>query len=290
MASFYEVAIIGVGKLGGALAIALSGNGYTVRQLVARNIEHAKEVAKQIHPRPEILTEFEFADVMTDIIIITTQDSEIFNVGKLLAKELEQMPFVFHTSGAISSEILADLKTSGYDVGSFHPLVSISDSFQGPKAFRGVQFCLEGSNGCIQVGEHLAEILGGNSFQVPSEFKPLYHASAVMACGHLVTLISLALEMLEKCGLEGGEAKKFLRPLIESTISNLYKQSPSEALTGTFARADLETMMMHLKAIQEHMPVETQEVYKKIGLVSLKIAEEKGADNDLLREMAQLLK
>jgi predicted short-subunit dehydrogenase-like oxidoreductase (DUF2520 family) len=253
-------------------------------------MEHARKVAKQINPRPEILTEFEFADVMTDIIFIATQDSEIFNVGKLLAKELEQMPFVFHTSGAKSSEILADLKTAGYDVGSFHPLVSISDSFKGSSVFHGVPICIEGTKGCNDVGEHLAEVLRGKPFKIPSEFKPLYHASAVMACGHLVTLISLAIEMLEKCGLEAGEAKNLLRPLIDSTVSNTYKQTPAEALTGTFARADLETMMMHLTAIQEHMPAETQQVYKKLGLASLKLAEEKGADSDLLREMSQLLK
>ncbi|MDQ3798982.1 MAG: DUF2520 domain-containing protein, partial [Acidobacteriota bacterium] len=95
--------------------------------------------------------------------------------------------------------------------------------------------------------------------------------------GHVTALISLAVEMLAACGLTGDAAQAVLLPLVKSTIKNLENQTPPQALTGTFARADVATMKRHLEAIKESSAPGLLEVYLQLGLRSLHLAEMHGA-------------
>jgi predicted short-subunit dehydrogenase-like oxidoreductase (DUF2520 family) len=288
--SIYDVTVIGVGRLGGALALALSKNGYKINQLVVRNSPNAERVSQLIVPPPKVLTLEEFDGILSDIIFITTQDSEIIDVAQKLSENLEQLPLVFHTSGALSSEILLPLQKIGCKVASFHPLVSVSDSLRGIESFKNAYFCLEGDTEAVFIGTKIVETLGGKAFSIETKFKPLYHAAAVTACGHVVTLISLAIEMFANCGIEENEAQKILFPLIKSTINNLSNQKPAEALTGTFARADLTSLESHLIALRESVSEEILETYLQLGQHSLELALIQGADPPAVEAMSQVLK
>jgi predicted short-subunit dehydrogenase-like oxidoreductase (DUF2520 family) len=131
--------------------------------------------------------------------------------------------------------------------------------------------------------------LRGKSFTVETKFKTLYHASAVTASGHLTALISVAVEMLAACGLASEKAQEILLPLVKSTFENLEKQTPSEALTGTFARADVETMKKHIAAVGEAVAPELLEVYLQLGLRSAHLAEMHGANAENLELMKKIL-
>ena len=63
-------------------------------------------------------------------------------------------------------------------------------------------------------------------------------------------------------------------PLIKSTIENLKEQKTSEALTGTFARADSETFENHLKQLKKMFQTKSLKVYLQLGEHSLHLAEE----------------
>jgi predicted short-subunit dehydrogenase-like oxidoreductase (DUF2520 family) len=115
----------------------------------------------------------------------------------------------------------------------------------------------------------------------------LYHASAVTACGHLVALIDAAIEMLTKCGLDEKSAQQTLLPLIKSTVENLETQTPAEALTGTFARADVATFEKHLDALGENVSQELLEIYLQLGARSLHLAEKQGADAEGLKAIGK---
>ncbi|HEV8159774.1 MAG TPA: NAD(P)-binding domain-containing protein, partial [Pyrinomonadaceae bacterium] len=123
-----KISIIGVGKLGGALAVALSMKGFEIENLLARNSENAKKIAELVESKPKIIFENEFAEISSGVILITTQDFEIENVAQKLKENLRHKPTVFHTSGSLSSDVLKNLKTIGCKVGSIHPLASISDA------------------------------------------------------------------------------------------------------------------------------------------------------------------
>ncbi len=287
--NIFNISVIGVGKLGGALALALSNKGYEVRQLIVRSDENATRIAEMIKPRPLILSHHEFEKIDSDVVFIAVQDSEISLVAEILAKKLEHIPFVFHTSGALTSKVLHKLNGEGCEVASFHPLVSISDSISGANNFKDAYFCIEGDIEAVIVGKQIVSDLEGKPFSVETKNKSLYHASAVTACGHLVALISAAIEMLTECGLEADKAQKILLPLIKSTVSNLESKTPAEALTGTFARADVETLRQHLEILEGNVSDETRKIYLQLGLYSIPLAKEQGADEAKLEEMRKIL-
>ncbi len=280
-----KISIIGTGRLGGALAIALAKNGHTIENLVARKIENAQRVAAVINPKPELLSSNELSEISSETILITTQDFEIEDAARQLAEKLKHKPFVFHTSGSLSSDILQTLKDAGCRIGSIHPLVSISDAVLGAKRFADVYFCVEGDAESVAVAEKIVSSLNGKSFRVATEYKTLYHASADTASGHLVALIDVAIEMLGKCGLDETDAREIFLPLIKSTVENLQTQTTSAALTGTFSRADVKTVENHLKILRENVSTEAVEIYVQLGMRSAHLAERQGANPAKLAEI-----
>ncbi len=275
-----NISIIGIGKVGGALALALSKNGFEIESLVARKAADFEKFSHLTIGSPKLVLFRDLKQISADICLICTQDFEIPNVVEGLAGKLAGKPFVFHTSGAISSEVLLDLKNAGCKTGSIHPLVSISDPFLGADRFENAYFCLEGDNEAVKIADKIVETLKGKSFSIATEYKTLYHASAVTACGHLVALIDVAIEMLTKCGLNHENAQKILLPLIKSTVENLASQTTASALTGTFARADVQTLEKHLEILRKNVSAEILDVYLQLGNRSAQLAEAQGADKE----------
>lgn len=284
-----SVSIIGIGRLGGALAIALSEKNYSIRQLVSYQKDISK-IAALISPAPEILSFNELGKLSADLIFICVPDTEIGWLAQKLAETIKNKSFVFHTSGALSSNVLQPLEINGCHIGSLHPLISVSDSVSGARNFKDAFFCVEGEAAAVEIAEKIAADLEGKSFTVPTEFKTLYHASAVMASGHLIALLSSAVEMLQTCGLNETKAREILRPLIESTLKNLSSQTFAEALTGPFARADFETIRRHLKTLCKNAAPQILESYRQLGLRSLHLAEEQGADKKNLAKIEDLMR
>lgn len=278
-----NISIIGIGKLGGALALALRAKDFEIDFLVSRNSTKIAELTDS-----KILSPDEVSQINSDLIIIATQDAEIENAAAQLAEKLKIKPTILHTSGSLSSEILNNLKQIGCQTGSFHPLISVSDSFLGKERFCSAYFCVEGTTEAIETGKIIAEKLGGKSFTIKTENKTLYHASAVTACGHLVALFDASLEMLEKCGLDNAAAKKILMPLIEGTIRNLKTQTTENALTGTFARGDFEIFEKHLAVLRENVSQNAIEIYLSLGLRSLDLAEKIAVEEEKLKNLEKI--
>lgn len=274
-----KICVIGPGRAGGALAIALSRSGAGVISLVARSPESARRIAEAIDPAPEVFSLEEIDRTSADVYLIAVNDQKIPEAADALSGSIDAAgKTVLHVSGSRNASVLVRLSEAGAKTGSLHPLVSISDPHIGSRRFEGSYFCVEGDSEAVAVAREFARSLGGIPFEIPTNKKLLYHASAVVACGHLVALIDTSVEALERCGLSADDARKVLMPLISSTVENLKTQAPPEALTGTFARADVETFEAHLSAIAESDLEGFFDVYLLLGLRSLNIAEEHGVD------------
>jgi predicted short-subunit dehydrogenase-like oxidoreductase (DUF2520 family) len=258
------VSIIGLGRVGGALSLALPTAGYAVERLIGKG---------------------EGLETTSDIVFITTQDAHIKAAARELALTVRGQPCVYHTSGALSSKILAPLSDAGCRTGSIHPLVSISEASLGPERFKGAYFCVEGHPAAVAQAKEIVGALGGSSFSIDTEFKTLYHAGAVTAAGHVVALFDAAIEIMTKCGLEAGDAKKILLPLVKSTVNNLDDQTTAEALTGTFARADVETFVEHLRTLNVNVSDELLEIYLLLGERSLQLAAKQGVSGERIESM-----
>ncbi|HKR10579.1 MAG TPA: Rossmann-like and DUF2520 domain-containing protein [Pyrinomonadaceae bacterium] len=270
-----EVSIIGTGRLGTALALALAEQGYSIGALVARRREKARRAAARLDVPSRVLALKELVDRPPfGLLLISTPDDQIPRVTEALAKmdwdKDGSKCIVLHTSGALSSDVLAPLRKTGWSVGSLHPLVSVSEPRAGARLLHGAFWCVEGDKRAVRLARSLVRDLDGKSFSISSENKPLYHAAAVMASGNVTALFDVALELLGQCGLNPKQAQEALMPLLASAVRNLENLNPSQALTGTFARGDVETVKRHLQVLKSNKFA--LEIYRLLGLRSLDLA------------------
>ena len=319
------VAIVGAGRLGSALALALDSCGYAVAALVSRRRARARRAARRLtNSRPLALSAAELDRLPdTDLLIIATPDDQIEATAASFAAALDERAaarrsaadveatahpsphpssplsspsrrkprVALHASGALSSHALAPLRARGFAVGSLHPLVSVSDPRSNAKDLRGAFYCVEGDAAAVRAARRMVRALGGHAFTVAARDKALYHAAAVTVAGHAVALFDLATELLARCGLSRSEARRVLLPLARGALSNLTgARSSADALTGPFARADLSTVRRHLSALAAREDLrDALAVYVLLGRRSLPLAAAKGADAARLREIALAL-
>ena len=270
-----EVSIIGTGRLGTALALALAAEQYPIASLVARRLDSACRAAALLDVPSRVLA-LEDLDghPAPELLLIATPDDQIPGVADALARldwqTADETPVALHTSGALSAEQLAPLAEKGWSTGSVHPLVSVSESTAGAQLLKGAFWCVEGDERAVRAARALVRDLGGRSFSIESNKKPLYHAAAVMASGNVTALFDVASHMLVECGLNDEEAREVLLPLLSSAVKNLQETDPARALTGTFARGDVETVKRHLHALKGNEPA--LELYRLLGRWSLDLA------------------
>jgi len=288
-----EISIIGTGRLGTTLAVALTRKGYSIRSLVARRARNARKAARLLDDGAQVLAAKEMGLLQpADLFLISTPDDEIAGVAAELSR-LHVRPkrklTALHTSGALSAEALAPLRERGWSTGSIHPLISVSDTQTGDAALAGAFWSVEGDKAALRLARAIVRDLEGKSFSIRSEDKPLYHAAAVMVSGNVVALFDVALEMLMQCGLTRKAARSILLPLIASTVQNLETRDPVHALTGTFSRGDLETVRRHLEALRGSKLAEALDLYGLLGKRSLKLAETNRLDSHLVRRIKEIL-
>ncbi|HWS53809.1 MAG TPA: DUF2520 domain-containing protein, partial [Pyrinomonadaceae bacterium] len=228
-----------------------------------------------------------------DLIFITTPDDAIAaTAGRLadlyVASEARGR-VVLHTSGALSSGVLAPLAARGFAVGSMHPLAAVSEARAGAESLRRAFYCVEGDARASRAARRVVRDLGGRSFSISARDKALYHAAAVMTAGHAVALFDTAARLLAACGLTEARARAVLLPLFASTLGNLSGQTPARALTGSFARADVDTVRKHLAALRRADVPGALAVYALLGGLSLPLALRNGADAAALEEIERAL-
>lgn len=263
------ISIIGSGRLGTTLAVALKRRGYSIQSLVARRVQSARKAARLLDADVQVLAAKELRSLTpADVFLITVPDDQIATVAAEMIS-IEFTATVFHTSGALSSDVLAPLKKEGWRTGSIHPLLSVSNPGD---PIEGAFWSVEGDKSAVRLGKAIVRDLGGKSFFIRTEDKPLYHAAAVMSSGNVVALFDVALQMMAECGINRATARNILLPLIASTVRSLETKDPVQALTGTFSRGDVETVKRHLAALKNNP--EALELYRALGKRSLKLTKE----------------
>ncbi|HET6974669.1 MAG TPA: Rossmann-like and DUF2520 domain-containing protein [Pyrinomonadaceae bacterium] len=284
-----EVSIIGTGRLGTTLALALSGSGYTIRSLVSRGGQSARKAARLLDAAVQVLAAKQLRTLIdADLFLITVPDDQIPRVADELSNvrfnaDQKKRRTALHTSGALSSEVLAPLREKGWHTGSIHPLMSVSAVHDAH--LEGAFWSVEGDPSALRLGKQIVRVLGGKSFSIRTEDKPLYHAAAVMVSGNVVALFDVALEMLGECGLDRKTARAVLLPLIASTVRSLQTKSPEESLTGTFSRGDVETVKRHLAALKKKELAEALDLYRLLGQRSLKLTKEHPQITQILKSV-----
>ena len=262
------IAIIGAGRVGQSLGRALRLKGYRVDVVATRSARTARKAVKFIGGGTAMCVRGPLKQVPSaDVVLIATSDDQVAKVAKSLAEAEGKWrgKVVLHTSGALDSSVLVQLKRRGASVGSMHPI----HPFPSPvKKFPvGVIFGVEGTPTAVRRAEALVRALRGKAVRVRSKDKALYHASAVMVAGHLMTLVDLGVRAMSRSGVPAKQARAALLPLVFSTVGN-YSKKGSKTWTGPFERGDVETVRRHLQAIKR-MPRSYRDAYVALGLTGL---------------------
>jgi len=277
------VGIIGPGRAGVGLALALVQAGYTVRL-------HGRR--KKTVPKPLELT-VGAADeppawvAQAGVLILAVRDDAIFPLAEALvrAEAVRADQVVLHLSGVLGQEALAPLVPSRAALGSLHPLQTISDPATAPARLEGTWAAVEGMPRAVQAAEGIAQELGMRPFRLSGKQKAIYHAGAVFASNYFVVVEAIAQRLLRHAGLSDAEAWQALRPLVEGTFENLTRQEPKDALTGPVARGDEATIRRHLESLTRDDAL----LYRALGRAALELAEKGGMDEATAARVAQAL-
>ncbi len=277
------VGVIGPGRAGVGLALALVQAGYTVRL-------HGRR--KKTVPKPLQLT-VGAADeppawvAQAGVLILAVRDDAISPLAEALARAeaVRSDQVVLHLSGVQGQEALASLVPSRAALGSLHPLQTISDPERAPARLKGTWAAVEGMPRAVQAAEGLAQEVGMRPFRVSGKQKAIYHAGAVFASNYFVVVEAIAQRLLRHAGLADAEAWQALRPLVEGTFENLTRQEPKDALTGPVARGDEATIRRHLESLTRDDAL----LYRALGRAALELAEKGGMDEATAARVAQAL-
>lgn len=306
-----RVAIIGAGRLGTAIALALARAGYPITAVVTRTAKNARRARTFItknaphtttHQTPVALDEAHLASVPPcDLYIFATPDDKLSDAAARLAavyqpasSHANKRPIAVHLSGARTHHELDSLRAHNFHLGSCHPLISVSHPVKGSDDLAGAFFALEGDRPAITVARRLVKDIGGHVLQLDTAHKTLYHLAAVITSGHTVALFAVAIDLLGRCGIDRHTAQKLLLPLLHSTMQNLSAHTPSRALTGSFARLDRRTIESHLAALTAHDEtiIDARHIYALLGKRALALAlEQQGtnASDETAREIELML-
>ena len=294
--SVKTVAIIGAGRVGGAIGRLLTQAGYTVTAVAARRQETA-EKARAFIGSGEALTDAVKAASAAEIVFITTQDGAIKSTTDAIASGggFRKGATVVHTSGAQTLDLLRSARAAGAYRAVLHPLQSVPTMDLGVKNIPRSYFRVEADPEAAATVRELVQALGGVELAMPkwtagNESAALYHAGAVVASNYFVSLVDLSLRFYEALGAGRKDALKAVLPLIKGTLANIESAGVPDALTGPIVRGDVQTLRGHLEAMQVRTP-ELAGLYKALAAHTVAVARDKGSIGpEIAAEMLELLK
>jgi predicted short-subunit dehydrogenase-like oxidoreductase (DUF2520 family) len=277
------VGLIGPGRAGVGLALALAQAGYTVRLHGRRKKKVPAPLTLSVgqgDAPPAWIAE-------AGVVILAVRDDGIRPLAETLAAARAITPdhVVLHLSGVQGQEALGPLVTSRAALGSLHPLQTIVEPERAPARLKGAWAAVEGMPRAVEAAERLAQDLGMRPFRIATKAKAIYHAGAVFASNYLVVVEAMAQRLLRHAGLTDADAWAALRPLVEGTLENLSRAEPKDALTGPVARGDTTTIVRHI----ESLTLDDGKLYRALGRAALELAQKRGMDEATAAQVAAAL-
>ena len=251
MARKPTVSIVGAGRVGGAIGLALARAGYTITAAWARS-RAGRQRAHRLLDVPVL----EPADTAAaaDITFVSVPDDVLSDMAEQIAPAVHKGQFVVHTSGGMPVATLDPIKDAGARVGSLHPLQTIPDAESGADALRGASVAVTCDNHERLALMRLARAWGGRPFVLGEEAKRVYHAAAVFASNYVVSSIWAATTLFQSIGLRN--AGELLAPLVRTSVDNVLARGGAKAITGPVARGDADLVKRHLEALRETDPTD----------------------------------
>jgi len=289
-----KIGFVGAGKVANAFGLYLTSKKINVEYVYSKTNASALKMAK--------LTFSCYCETIkelvgkSDVVFITTGDSEIANVSDIIASEfrlesdretyvLKEKTFI-HMSGALTSDELLILRKLGANCYSLHPLQSFAESGKALSELATTVFSIEGDTQNENINRILTA-MGNKIIKLSKENKVKYHIAACISSNYLVTLLNSSIEIFGEIGIDRDTAIKALMPLINGAVSNFESFSSEDALTGPIKRGDYKTIERHVNDLENS---KFKELYEVMGLYTIPIAKKSGIDKSKLDQIEKLLK
>jgi predicted short-subunit dehydrogenase-like oxidoreductase (DUF2520 family) len=278
--------IIGAGKVGVSLGLALANHGFQLEYISDCDLQAARR-ARRIIKQGKATRDNCRAAGAAGITFICVPDGLIAKVAKDLSTLNLRGKYVFQTSGAVSSEVLQPLSRQGAAVASLHPVQTFAAAPPDPDIFQGIFFGLEGDQKAVKLGQFLARKLQAGVILISPDNKALYHLACSITSNFMVVLLSEAKSLFELLGFEEKIYLEVIYPLLDKTLDNVRELGCEQSLTGPVLRGDIETVRKHLQALSQKPGLER--LYRLMSLQALNLAEKRGLEKRKVKALKHLL-
>jgi predicted short-subunit dehydrogenase-like oxidoreductase (DUF2520 family) len=245
-----SITLVGAGNLAHALGPALLAAGYVIDAVAARETASsrrraamlARSVAAKTIPLAQITPQ-------SDIIWLCHTDDALAETARMLSRKPGwKGKIVFHSSGALSSDVLAPLRRAGARVASLHPMMTFVPG-TAPRMSE-VPFAVEGDREAIAAAKSIAKNLGAEVFEIQKRSKALYHALGSFSSPLLVAALVTAERVGRAAGLSASQTRKVMGPILRQTLKNYQERGAAAAFSGPIKRGDLNTVRRHLRELK----------------------------------------
>ena len=268
-----DIAVIGSGRVGTAMAVLLSRAGHRIVAVSGRGTT-AERVARHLSG-VQMLPASDAAG-RAEVVLVGTPDDRIAGVVSDLAAQgaFDAGQAVVHLSGATGLEALAAAAAAGARPMSLHPLQSLPSVEAAIDRLPGSGMAVTAADEQgYALGERLARDAGARPFRLPDQARPLYHAAAVFASNYLATVVAVAERLFREAGVE--DPAPLYLPLVRATLDNVEAMGAERALTGPAVRGDAGTIGRNLEALSASAP-DAIPAYVALAAVALDLAEHAG--------------
>jgi predicted short-subunit dehydrogenase-like oxidoreductase (DUF2520 family) len=268
-----EVAVVGAGTLGTAIAVLLEASGHRVVGISGREETRRRG---SVH-LPEVpFLEPSQAAAAAELVVIGTPDDAIEPMAETLAAAaaVGSGTWVAHLSGSLGLDVLRPAARAGARVLAIHPLQTFPDVDSALERLPGCAIAITANDdeGYV-LGERLAGDLQGVPFRLSDERRPLYHAAAVFASNYVVTASAIAESLFAAAGVP--DPARAMAPLQRATLDNIERLGAAHALTGPAVRGDAGTIRRNLEALDRDAPTLIAP-YVAMARATLELAERSG--------------
>jgi len=245
------VGVVGVGRVGTAMAVALARAGHRVVAASAVSQASLDRVGRNL-PEARVLAPERVVEA-ADLVLLTVPDDALPGLVRGLAATRVPIEgrLLAHASGRHGLAVLDPAVRAGALPLALHPVMTFTGRPDDADKMAGISFGVTAPDQLRLVAEALVVEMGGEPVFIAEDKRGIYHAALASSANYLVTLVATASDLLATAGVP--DPPRMLAPLLGAALENALALGDL-ALTGPVARGDAETVAAHVEVIATAAP------------------------------------
>ncbi len=246
-----RVGVIGAGRVGSVLGLALARAGHKVVAASAVSDASVARVEERL-PGARILEPAQVAEA-SDLVLLTVPDDSLPDLVEGLAATGTDLrgKILVHASGASGYGILAPATVVGALPLALHPAMTFTGREEDIDRLANCAFGVTAPEQLRPIAEALVVEMGAEPVWIAEDKRTLYHAALAGGANHLVTLVADSASLLSAAGVP--EPGRMLAPMLSASLDNALRLG-IHGLSGPVLRGDAGTVAGHVEQLRENAP------------------------------------